>query len=129
MVMAFGSSCCSAALTALKPTAATDKAISVAIRVTGFMGLLLGSPLGARRQRASSARMVAQRPRRGKTAGLNVLRAFDEVASSHGRAAPSPRLPSGRYARLRRAMERAGVIGARLSCGRAAATPSPLVGE
>src|SRR5713101_2359856 len=73
MVMAFGSSCCSAALTALEPTAVTDKAIAVAIRVTGFMGLLLGSPLGARRQRASSARMVAQRPRRGKTAGLRRL--------------------------------------------------------
>jgi hypothetical protein len=53
----------------LKPVAAIDKAIAVVISLTRFMGLLLRSQLGARRQQANLPRMVAQWPRGGKAAG------------------------------------------------------------
>src|SRR5258708_37332700 len=65
MVIAFGLSCCSAALTVLSPVAATARAIAVIVSFTHFMVFLRDYRLAAsqvHKLRADSGQVEARRP-------------------------------------------------------------------
>src|SRR6266404_627969 len=91
MVIAFGLSCCSAALTVLSPAAATARAIAVIVSFTHFMVFLRDYRLAAsqvHKLRADSGQVEARRPLSPIMAGR--VRAVSVTCA----LCPAPTLPS-----------------------------------
>src|SRR5262249_16492999 len=74
MAIAFGLSCCSAALIVLSPAAATDRAIAVIVSFTYFMAFLRDYRLAVSRDTHSYRRATATRWQDGRRLGRCSLR-------------------------------------------------------